>query len=136
MASPNLLDLLVQLPGNFGDPQGMRSKAAQLGRIACQVGGIDRGLDAGVRDTIHYQGPAAEEFHRTMQARHEEMTLLVGRVQAVRERLLRGASVMQAAEDEVDGIRRRIKRDIDILGDDAGRIIHDAQTLVHDLTNL
>jgi len=136
MAPPNVLDLLVQLPGNFGDPQGMRCKAAQLDQLAVRLDSLDRGLGAAVHDTTHYQGPAAEDFRRTMQARHQDMALLLGRLHAVRERLLRGAAVMQTVEDEVDGIRRRIKRDVDVLGDDAVRLVHDAQQLVRDLSNL
>ena len=136
MAPPNVLDLLVQLPGNFGDPQGMRAKAHQLDQLAGRLVMVDAAVATAAHNAVHYQGPAADDFHRTMQARHQEMTALLNRVHTVRERILRGAAVMQGVEDEINGIRARIKRDADTLGDDAGRLVHAAQQLARDLGNL
>jgi len=131
-----VLDLLVQLPGNFGDPGAMRAKAGHLEQIAFRIVGVDVAVANSARDAIHYAGPAADDFHRTIEARHLELAALLNRVHRVRERLLRAATVMQGVEDEVDSIRARIKRDADTLGRDAGRLVDGAQQLVRDLGNL
>ena len=136
MAPPNVLDFLVQLPANLGDPQGMRAKARQLDHLAERLVKVDVAVATAAHDAVHYQGPAADDFHRTMQARHQEMTALLHRVHAVRERILRAAAVMQGIEDEVNGIRARLKRDADTLGEDAGRLVQGAQQLVRDLGRL
>lgn len=130
------MDLLLQLPGNAGDPQGMRVKAAQLERLCGRVEQLDRDVAAAVDGANQYRGPAADELRRTMRARHEEMQQVVGRIHRVRERLARAASVMQSVDDDVEAIRRRIKRDVDILGSDAGRLVKDAQEMARHLGRL
>ncbi|MGI8609635.1 MAG: hypothetical protein ACR2MY_10485 [Candidatus Dormibacteria bacterium] len=136
MASPNLIDLLPQLPGNFGDVQGMKLKAAQLAGVAGRLEAMDRALVRAAAATTGYQGPAAGDFRAAIETRHEQSQRVVGRLAAATQRLNRAASIIDHVGDEVNAIRRRIERDAATLGADADRLVRDAQQLAGGLGRL
>lgn len=130
------LGLLLQLPGNVGDTQGMRRKAGQLDCIAGNLTDIERAIATNVDGTAHYQGPYADQFRDTMRERRARLVDLVQRVGACRQRLARAAAVTDSVADEVNGIRRRIERDATMLDTRAEQLVRDAQDLVEGLRHL